>query len=86
MMRLTYICPRCNTTVRREMPSGKGGAPQGGVVKCPKGHGNISLQTRRFVEARYAQEMSEVQHSRPKHDALVARIVAHREEVKALRR
>lgn len=39
MMRLTWVCPKCKMTVRREMPSGKGQAPQGGVVKCPKGHG-----------------------------------------------
>lgn len=39
MMRLTYVCLKCKATVRREMPSGKGGKPQGGVVRCPKGHG-----------------------------------------------
>lgn len=42
MMRLTYVCSTCPATVRREMPSGKGGSPQGGSVKCPKGHGNMS--------------------------------------------
>lgn len=79
MMRRTYICPQCRTTVRRT-------SYDASVVKCPKGHGDIALQTRRFVEARHAQESSELQHSRPKHDALVVRMVAHREEVKALRR
>lgn len=38
-MRLTFVCPKCRVTTRREMPSGKGGEPQGGGVRCPKGHG-----------------------------------------------
>jgi hypothetical protein len=42
----------------------------------------------RLAELRRLQRNEEftLKHSRPKHDALVARMVAHREEVKALRR
>ncbi len=45
MMRLTFVCQQCGTTVRREMPGGRSGAPQGGQVLCPKGHGKMSLKT-----------------------------------------
>lgn len=47
MMRLTFVCEECETTVRREMPLGKGGDPQGGIVKCPRGHGVMVRQDRR---------------------------------------
>lgn len=44
MMRITFVCPQCFMTVRREMPAGKGNAPQGGIVKCPRGHGEMLNQ------------------------------------------
>jgi hypothetical protein len=41
MMRITFVCLKCQTTVRRETNAGKSSqaTPRGGVVKCPKGHG-----------------------------------------------
>lgn len=43
-MRITYVCLTCKTMARREMPHGKGYEPQGGMVKCPKGHGPMSKE------------------------------------------
>jgi len=43
-MRITFVCLKCKATSRREMPAGKGREPQGGVVKCPRGHGPMAKE------------------------------------------